>query len=106
LKGHAHAGNRGVLHPHKHPTKKSQLSNMPRIATFTYIHKVRTRIILGFLEKHTNISKETFTLSTYKMQVELKRKNLIVCMVFNANFLPCCNGCIIRKITNIVEIYK
>jgi hypothetical protein len=88
----------------------TQLGNwtifMPRIATFTYIHKVRTRIILGFLEKHTNISKETFTLSTYKMQVELKRKNLIVCMVFNANFLPCCNGCIIRKITNIVEIYK
>jgi len=42
------------------------------IATFTYIHKVHTKIILGFLEKYTNISKVASTLSTYKWQ--LKRK--------------------------------
>jgi hypothetical protein len=76
------------MHPHKHPTKKSnfQTSNptptqlgkwmvfIPRTTTFTYLHKVHTRIILGFLEKHTNISKEAFALSTYKMQVAVEKK--------------------------------
>jgi hypothetical protein len=35
---------------------------------------VHTRIILGFLEKHTNISKEASTLSIYKMQVVVEKK--------------------------------
>jgi hypothetical protein len=35
---------------------------------------MHTRIILGFLEKHTNTSKEAFALSTYKMQVAAKKK--------------------------------
>jgi cobalamin-dependent methionine synthase I len=77
---------------------------IPRTTTFTYIHKVHTRILLGFLEKHTNTSKETFALSTYKKQVAVKKKNLIVYVVYNANFLSCCNGYIIQKITNILEI--
>jgi hypothetical protein len=47
---------------------------IPRITTFTYIHKVHTRIVLGFLEKHTNISKEASTLSIYKMQVAIEKK--------------------------------
>jgi hypothetical protein len=46
---------------------------IPRIATFT-IYKVYTKIILGFLEKRTNISKETSTPSTYKMQVVVEKK--------------------------------
>jgi len=45
------------------------------IATFTYIHKVHTRIILGFLEKYTNISKVASTLSTYKWQLKRKKPN-------------------------------
>jgi hypothetical protein len=32
------------------------------------------RIILGFLEKHTNGSKEAFAFSTYKMQVLFEEK--------------------------------
>jgi hypothetical protein len=35
---------------------------------------MHTRIILGFLEKHTNSSKEAFALSTYKMQVAIEKK--------------------------------
>jgi hypothetical protein len=46
---------------------------IPRIATFT-IHNVYTKIILGFLEKHTNISKETSAPSTYKMQGVVEKK--------------------------------
>jgi hypothetical protein len=79
---------RGVLHPHKHPTKNPnfQTSNptptqlrkwivfIPRTATFTYIHKVHTRIILGFIEKYSNTSKEVYALSTYKMQVVVEKK--------------------------------
>jgi hypothetical protein len=34
---------------------------IPIIATFTYIHKMHAKIILGFLEKHTNTSKEAST---------------------------------------------
>jgi hypothetical protein len=47
---------------------------IPRTTSFTYLHKVHTRIILGFLEKHPNISKETFALSTYKMQMAVEKK--------------------------------
>jgi hypothetical protein len=65
---------------------------------------VHTRLIFGFLEKHSNISKKTFILSIYKMQLATKKKKLIVCMVSNANFFSCYNGCIIRKIVNIVKI--
>jgi hypothetical protein len=102
------------VRPHKHPTKKSnptptQLGKWtvftPRTATFTYIHKVHTRIVLGFLEKHTNTLKEASALSIYKMQVAAeKKKNLTIWVVSNADFLPCYNGCVIRKFTNIVEI--
>jgi hypothetical protein len=77
---------------------------IPRTTTFTYIHKVHTRILLGFLEKHTNISKKTSGLSIYKKQVVVKKKNLTVYMVSNANFLPCCNGCVIQNIINILGI--
>ncbi len=47
---------------------------IPRTATFTYIHKVHTRIILGFLEKRTNTLKKTPALSSYKMQVGIEEK--------------------------------
>jgi len=87
LKGHAHAIEESWTHiniQQKNPN--FQTSNLiptqlgkwtifiPIITTFTYIHKVHTRIILGFLEKHTNIPKETSTLSTYKMQVATEKK--------------------------------
>jgi hypothetical protein len=35
---------------------------------------VHTKIILGFLEKHTNTSKEASAPSTYKMQVAIQKK--------------------------------
>jgi hypothetical protein len=47
---------------------------IPRTATLTYIHKVHTRIVLGFLEKHTNTLKEASALSIYKMQVAAEKK--------------------------------
>jgi hypothetical protein len=87
LKGLAHAIEKSCTHiniQQKNPNFQTsnptptQLGKwtifIPIIATFTYIHKVHTRIILGFLGKHTNISEATSTLSTYKWQ--LKRKKL------------------------------
>jgi hypothetical protein len=76
------------MYPHKHPTKNPnfQTSNptptqlgkwtifIPRTATFTYIHKVHTRIIFGFLERHTNTLKKTSALSIDKMQVVVGKK--------------------------------
>jgi hypothetical protein len=35
---------------------------------------VHTRIILGFIEKYSNTSKELYALSTYKMQVVVEKK--------------------------------
>jgi hypothetical protein len=78
---------------------------IPRTATFTYIHKVHTRIMLGFLEKHTNTFKRSlWPLNLQDASGSWKEKNLTIWVVSNADFLPCYNGCVIRKITNIVEI--
>jgi len=65
---------------------------------------VHTRIVLGFLEKHTNTLKEASALSIYKMQLAAEKKKTTIWVVSNADFLPCYNGCVIPKITNIVEI--
>jgi hypothetical protein len=37
---------------------------------------MHVKIILGFLEKNTNTSKEAYVITTYKMQVATKRKNV------------------------------
>jgi len=87
LKGHAHAIEESCTHiniQQKNPNFQTsnptptQLGKwtifIPSIATFTYIHKVHTRIILGFLEKHTNTLKKTLALSSYKMQVGIEEK--------------------------------
>jgi hypothetical protein len=87
LKGHARVVEESYTHINIQPKNPNfQTSNptptqlekwivfIPTIATFTYIHKVYTKIILGFLEKRTNISKETSTPSTYKMQVVVEKK--------------------------------
>jgi len=47
---------------------------IPRTTTFTYIHKMHISIVLEFIEKQTNTSKETFALSTYKMPMATKNK--------------------------------
>lgn len=47
---------------------------IPSIATFTYIHKVHTRIIFGFLDKHTNTLKEPLPSQLTRCKWQLKRK--------------------------------
>jgi hypothetical protein len=39
---------------------------------------MHTKIILGFLKNHANISKVAFGFTTYKMQVAAKRKNVVI----------------------------
>jgi len=109
--------NRGVLHPHKHPTKKSQLSNIqPNTHTTWKVYNLHTHNCNFHLhsqsayKNHTWIFGKTykyFRSNLYPLNLQVatkKKKNLIVYMVSNANFLPCCNGYFIRKITNIIEI--
>ncbi len=67
-------------------------------------------MLLAFLEnKIQRLQKKKIqTLTTYKMQVKNLIKNwlwldLAICMVLNAYFLPCCNGCIIWKFGDIVK---